>query len=123
MEQLPEVYIHSSSVRSDFIVFVIYREGDSEYGTQLVYRFDIINESGDGGVEQLCLGMDRTQDIQMALHIASNDGLPADPPGSDSRPTGLRSIEEYFGIDTEAFVQFFRDNPDGCLDLSEYIDQ
>jgi hypothetical protein len=120
MEQIPEVFIHSSSTRSDFMIFVIYRGTDGDHGTQIVYSFDLMHYVSDGWLDQLCLGIDQTQDIKMALHITSKDGLPGNPPGADSRPTGLISIEEYFGIDTETFVQFFRDHPDECLDLSEY---
>jgi hypothetical protein len=43
-------------------------------------------------------------------------------PLTDTLPDFYRTPEDAFGIgiSTEEFVQFFRENPDDCLDISEF---
>jgi hypothetical protein len=117
MSSIPEIYIAGNSIRSDFVMLIVYREEQ----VQLVYSFDLSTE--DDLDIRFCLGIEHTNEIIMELNITEEQGLVSNPPESSSDPHGLHPIEEYYQISAEPFVEFFRENPDDCLDVSEYNDE
>src|SRR5262245_34877813 len=114
MPSVPEIYISGNSTRSDYVMFLVYREEQ----VQLVYSFDLSTEDDLGF--QFCLDIGDTDEIIMELNINEGEGLVSNLPASSSDQHGLHSIEEYYQISAESFVQFFREKPDECLDISEY---
>jgi hypothetical protein len=115
VEETPEIYIaeNPSTFRiSGYRLVVIFRE----QGVRVNYVFDL---SGDNPINgpletlRLCLDLDRTNGIEMTLSAS---------PITDPLPDFYKTPEAAsgIGISTEEFVEFFRENPDDCLDIAEY---
>jgi hypothetical protein len=112
LEEIPEVYISwgSNTVLSNFLVILVYRDRNSE----IAYSFDLANDgSGNAVLGQLCLNLNRTVNITLMLNYFESDveQLP-------TKMDAFRTPEDAFGISTQEFVDFFRENPAECLDIS-----
>ena len=128
---IPEIYVATDSLNQLFINNIALLLIDDEAGVMVSYHIDVLDVqpdpiNWDAFTLRLCFGLAQTTYI--SIQLRSPDAEPAishnvrDSINPEEGP-GYHSLEEVFGIDTETFVQFFRDNPDECLDLSEYTDQ
>lgn|GEM_PF-2269206 len=106
----PDVYIFGTSTAIDYFIYLIYREE----GMQFEYHFDLSQDNSlDRPVEQLCLNIERTTQIKMLLNVSEAAFIDVDQlkPQSPLDPYALHTVEEWLGIKTEEFVQFFIDHP------------
>ena len=113
-------YLQSINSRSDEYTITLY---DQEHRIRISYLFRLIQQEigeNEMGINtwQLCPNLDHTISIEMLL---LGEEIVEDLPN----PQYWSIPEDSFGLymDTEEFVQFFIDNPDGCLNVYANRDQ
>lgn len=115
IEETPEIYINEypSTFRlSDYDLIVLFKQS----GVKVHYTFDVLDDNPEGTLEglRLCLGLDKTVSIEMSLIAGDYEGeIYNEDWKTPENATGI-------GISTADFVQFFREHPDECLDVSEF---
>lgn len=119
----PELYLSTDENHEvDFRLIHLLLISD-EIGVNVSYYFNDQRPTEDEAHLQLCLGIQETKYINLTLEdpvtVSQNIRDEIEP----VQGSGFRRLEEVFGIDTETFIQYFRDYPDGCLDISEYKTQ
>lgn len=95
--------------RHRFSLYIVY----PEHGIQLWYSYDF------SAYPNICIDSKNIIELQLDIKIDPEDLV---------QPDGdvLIPIEDgitFAGITAEEFVQFFREHPDDCLDLTEYNSQ
>jgi hypothetical protein len=121
IQSAPEIYISGRSTRSEYLFFVIYREAHMQF----VYKFDFSADNlPEESVNRFCLNIDRTDEIDMQLNIQDENmiDITENEPRYEFDPYALHTTEQFLNVDLETFVEFFRENPDECLNISEYQD-
>jgi hypothetical protein len=113
IEEIPTIYTGANPRLSLYPIVLVYPERNVE----IFYHFDLTNDhSPRSVVQRLCLDIERTEDISMRLNWGSLEDFP-------SLNDVYDSPEEAYNLSTETLVEFFRENPDDCLDVSEYQNQ
>lgn len=123
LDGIPEVYIFSESRLSQVIFLVI----DDAIGLTASYWFDLWDAQPDHenywDGRRICLGIQYTTRIEINMQLPEAEPLLSTGLRSlirNERP-GYLTIEEaaLTRMDTEDFVQFFREHPDECLVIDE----
>lgn len=113
IETIPEIYLPPNEWLDTFMIGFVY----PDLHTEVTYTFDLTDNYDAIHQElSLCLDDARTDRIQIRLNIPKSSMIGYSP-SSVSLP-----IQEKFHISNEEFVQFFRENPDECLIVSEHIE-
>jgi len=117
-EDTPENYFFRNPRPYEYWVTLFFRD----QGVKVHYLFQLVREEENEEAWindlQLCPTLENTISIDLTL---SGEPITEDPPNPESWATP----EDSFGLymDTEEFVQFFIDNPDGCLNVYANRDQ
>jgi hypothetical protein len=122
MEALPEIYFYSGPTASSifFPVSILYPED----GLMVEYIFDIFDtlpEPNNLDTWQLCFGLEQSKQVTFTIVDSNAD----EPIGRSLLNQYYLTVEESLitQMDTETFVEFFREHPDECLDLAQYRQQ
>jgi hypothetical protein len=124
LEQTPEIYIFTDRFRqvllSDIALVLI----SDEDGLIIYYNIDVSEvqlQPLDWQRVQICLGIPQIALMRMRLQ----DPNSGEPFGTGIRETlnstensSYRSLSEVFDITDEEFIQYFLENPDGCLEAA-----
>ena len=112
MGTLPEIYITGTSTDLALDMHVIY----PNEGVWIWYRFNLLDSSLDQ-TPSLCFNTEQTELIDMVLYEPDDEEMVTRYTNfRDSPQLTLYSVEDLYGIDLNTFVQFFKDNPEGCLE-------
>ena len=115
--ETPEIFIaeNPSTFRlSEYHLTLLYRQR----GVEVNYSFDLSDDNPKSRITNLnlCLDNERTTSIEMSLLNSTATLKDKQYPENFKTPENATGI----GISTEDFVQFFKEHPDECLDVSAF---
>lgn len=110
VETLPTIFVESARTarQNDFSLFLIY----PEQRFQIRYSMNIFDE-----YPLICLNSENIEQVSIEITNFPNQLL---EPGDTFVPVADSWLAQDTSITDEEFLEFFRDNPDTCLDLSQY---
>jgi hypothetical protein len=122
LEETPDIYMKTDSLgqwswgQMDFYLI------SDEAGLVIWYTIDTSNHLANpieniGDPLLLCLGIPETTFIQFRIQDPSATPSFREQMHVEEIPE-LHTLDETLGIDNETFIEFFRENPDGCLEVS-----
>lgn len=113
IDEEPEVYIPRNVSASDYAIFLVYRERR----IVIIYNFDLSLDNPTGPTTQVCLDLQRTRSISMELNDLESGFLNPQNSAEETLISDFYTAPEVFlGVDTETFINFFRGNPQDCLE-------
>jgi hypothetical protein len=125
LNKTPEIYLFTDDIGQWGFNDIDFQLIDDELGFMVRYTIDVSQRqtrpleaySDYGETLNLCLGITETKNIQMTIQDPETEGaVSRRVPGAENNPR-YHTIEETLGVDTDTFVQFFIENPDGCLEV------
>lgn len=126
LEQTPEIYMFTDSNGQWSIKNIQLNLIDDELGFMAWYTFDIsqrqpslIEDYTDyGETLQLCLGIGETTRLTITIqNPAIEEPVSKGLFRPESQPDYYHTLDATFGVNTETFIEFFTENPDGCLEV------
>jgi hypothetical protein len=125
LDKTPEIYLFTDSLGQWSFKDIDFWIIDEELGFMVWYTIDVsqhqtrpLEARADyGETLNLCLGLTETTNILMTIQDPETEGAVNQGLHHPENNLPYHTLEETLGVDTDTFVQFFIDNPDGCLEV------